>query len=71
MARKFLNGEFGTLDGRSRSTLSREVCDFFGVAGIKSTSFWSMRRVRGFACECAEGFVGEGGVCGLVDEILV
>jgi len=30
-----------------------------------------MRRVRGFAYECAEGFVGEGGVFGVVDEVLV
>lgn len=27
--------------------------------------------MRGFAYECAEGFVGEGGVFGLVDEVLV
>jgi hypothetical protein len=26
-----------------------------------------MRRVRGFAYECVEGFVGEGGVFGVVD----
>jgi hypothetical protein len=38
MGRKFLNGEFGTLDGLSGSTPSRDVCDFFGVAGMKSTS---------------------------------
>jgi hypothetical protein len=30
-----------------------------------------MRRVRGFAYKCVEGFVGEGGVVGVVDENLV
>jgi len=29
-----------------------------------------MRRVRGFAYECVEGFVGEGGVFGIVDNNL-
>lgn len=29
-----------------------------------------MRRVRGFAYECVEGFVGEGGVFGVMDENL-
>ncbi len=30
-----------------------------------------MRRVRGFAYDCVEGFVGEGGVFGITDENLV
>ena len=29
-----------------------------------------MRRLRGFAYDCAEGFVGEGGVFGIMDEDL-
>jgi hypothetical protein len=69
MGRKFLNGEFGTLDGRDGSTPSRDAWDFFGVTGMKSTSLWSIRSVRGFACEYVDGFVGEGGVCGIVAKI--
>ena len=27
--------------------------------------------MRGFACECVDGLVGEGGVCGIVDKVRV
>ena len=38
VARNFLNGEFGALEGQSGLTPSRDTCDFFGVTGMKSTS---------------------------------